>query len=127
MTSISSFTDLKAWQESHKLVIFIYKITNEFPTSEQFGLTNQLRRASVSISSNIAEGFSRKSAKEKSQFYSMGLSSLTEVQNQILVARDIEYISKDQFNQAAELTVTISKLITGLIKTVQNRPLIRNT
>ncbi|MBI4599730.1 four helix bundle protein [Candidatus Uhrbacteria bacterium] len=74
-----SFTDLKAWQEGHTLVLKIYKITQSFPKEEQFGLTNQLRRAAVSLTSNIAEGFGRGSYKEKAQFYSIALGSLTEV------------------------------------------------
>ena len=113
---IKSFTQLFAWQEGHKLVLQIYSVTDNFPQKEQFGLTNQLRRASVSITSNIAEGFSRRSYKEKSQFYSMALGSLTEVQNQLLIARDLAYIQKENFTEAANNTVTINKLLNGLIK-----------
>lgn len=90
---IQSFTDLYAWQAGHKLVLSIYEVTQKFPKEELFGLTNQLRRAAVSITSNIAEGFSRSSYKEKSQFYSMALGSLTEIQNQLLIAKDIKYLS----------------------------------
>ena len=113
---IKSFTDLNAWKEAHKLVLLIYQITKTFPKDEQFGLINQIRRAVISITSNIAEGFSRNSYKEKSQFYSMSLGSLTEVQNQLLIARDLEYLSKDAFKDVASNTVTISKLLNGLIK-----------
>lgn len=113
---IKSFTQLNAWKEAHELVLEIYKITNKFPKEEQFGLTNQIRRAVVSITSNIAEGFSRNSYKEKSQFYSMALGSLTEVQNQILIARDICYINNLEFRKIADKTITVSKLLNGLIK-----------
>ena len=81
---IKSFTDLQVWQEGHKLVLLIYKVTKKFPKEELFGLTNQIKRAGVSITSNIAEGFSRQSYKEKLQFYYMSLGSLTEIQNQLL-------------------------------------------
>lgn len=94
LSKIKSFTDLNTWKEAHKLVLLIYKITKQFPHEEQFGLTNQIRRAVVSITSNIAEGFSRSSYKEKSQFYSISLGSLTEVQNQLLIARDLKYITQ---------------------------------
>lgn len=113
---IKSFTDLIAWKEGHRLVLAVYKITKQFPKEEQFGLTIQLRRAVVSITSNIAEGFSRYSYKEKSQFYSIALGSLTEVQNQLLIAKDLEYITKEEFNEIATQTVTINKIINGLIK-----------
>lgn len=113
---IKSFTDLIVWQEAHKLVLEIYKITLLFPKEEQFGLVNQLRRAVVSITSNIAEGFSRNSYKEKVQFYSIALGSVTEVQNQLLIARDLRYITKEQFAQLAEKTIIINKLLNGLIK-----------
>lgn len=113
---IKSFTQLNAWQEAHSLVLGIYEITKEFPKEEQFGLINQIRRAIVSVTSNIAEGFSRNSYKEKSQFYSMSLGSLTEVQNQLLIARDLKYLSKEKFTDLAEKSVTVSKLLNGLIK-----------
>jgi four helix bundle protein len=113
---IQSFTGLIAWQEAHTLVIMIYRFTSKFPESESFGLTNQLRRAVISITSNIAEGFSRKSFKEKIQFYSMALSSLTEVQNQILAARDVGLMHIKDFAEVAEQSVHVSKLINGLIK-----------
>lgn len=92
-TKIKSFTDLHAWQEGHCLVFDAYSITKEFPRDEKFGLTSQLRRAAVSVTSNIAEGFSRSSYQDKTRFYSIALGSLTEVQNQLLAARDVEYIS----------------------------------
>jgi four helix bundle protein len=115
-TKIKNFTDLNAWKEAHKLVLLVYKLTKLFPKEEQFGLTNQIRRAVVSVTSNIAEGFSRSSYKEKSQFYSIALGSLTEVQNQLLIARDLEYLPKDQFPEIAIVTVTVNKLLNGLIK-----------
>lgn len=88
---IRSFTDLKAWQEAHKLVLMIYKIIKDFPEGEKFGLISQMCRAVVSISSNIAEGFSRRSSKEKIQFYKISQGSITELQNQLLIAKDIKY------------------------------------
>lgn len=122
MTSkIKSFTDLLAWKEAHKLAVLIYKITDEFPNKETYSLTDQIRRCGVSVSSNIAEGFSRQSKKEKLQFYYTAKGSLTELQNQLLIARDVGYLNKEGFNVAAEQTVLVSKLITGLIKSIKNR------
>lgn len=115
-SKIKSFTDLIVWKEGHNLVIKIYKVTKKSPSEEQFGLTNQLRRAAVSVTSNIAEGFSRNSFKEKVQFYSTSVGSLTEVQNQLLVARDIKYISQKYYAELADKTVIVSKLLSGIIK-----------
>lgn len=115
-TKIESFTDLNAWKEAHKFVLMIYKITKLFPKEELFGLTSQIRRAAVSISSNIAEGFSRRSYGDKGQFYSIALGSLTETQNQLLVAKDVEYLNNDNFQELAKQSVIVSKLVNGLIK-----------
>lgn len=116
MEKIHSFTDLNAWKKGHEMVIKIYDLTKAFPQEEIFGLTNQLRRASVSVTSNIAEGFSRTSYKEKAQFYATALGSLTEIQNQILIAKDVGYMPKNSFEELAETTVTTSKLLNGLLK-----------
>lgn len=122
---IKRFTDLNAWRETHKLVLEVYRITKQFPKEEQFGLITQLRRAAVSITSNIAEGFSRNSYREKSQFYAIALGSLTEVQNQLLIARDIGYLSEENFLMSAELSVTANKIVNGLIK--KTKSLIRDS
>lgn len=91
---IKSFKDLYAWQEGYILVLFIYKTTKKFPREEIFSLTNQMRRSAVSITSNIAEGFGRQSYKEKVRFYLIARASLTELQNQILIANGIGYFSQ---------------------------------
>lgn len=103
------------------LVLCIYRMTERFPRNEQFGLTSQLRRAAVSISSNIAEGFSRQSPKDKANFYTIALSSLTEVQNQILIAKDITYLKQEEFYKIEQQTILVSKLINGLLKYVKSR------
>lgn len=122
---IVTFTDLNAWQEGHKSALIIYKITKKFPKEEVFGLTNQMRRCAVSITSNIAEGFSRQSYKEKLQFYSIAQGSVTELQSQLLVARDVEYITSSEFQNLSEQTVKTHKLISGLIK--KSKTLIHNS
>ena len=118
---IKSFTDLNAWKEAHKLVVMIYKITKDFPKEETYSLIDQMKRCSVSITSNIAEGFSRQSKKEKIQFYFISKGSLTELQNQLLVAKDVGYLGKNEFKSTAEQTVAVHKLINGLIKSANNK------
>jgi four helix bundle protein len=113
-TKIKSFTDLNAWKESHKLVLMIYRETEKFPKSEMFGLTNQIRRAAVSVVSNIAEGFSRITTKDKCHFYSMSHGSLTELQSQLIIARDLKFLGKDKFDDIAMQTIEVAKLLSGL-------------
>jgi len=113
---IQKFTDLNAWKEGHQLVLMIYQETKNFPKDERFGLISQLKRCVVSITSNIAEGFSRQSYKEKINFYFIALGSVTELQNQVLIARDTGYISDEKFTEIANQSIKVHKLINGLIK-----------
>ncbi|MDO8558704.1 MAG: four helix bundle protein [bacterium] len=117
---IKSFTDLNTWQEGHKLVLMIYKITEEFPQKETFGLISQMRRCAVSVTSNIAEGFSRNTDKDKYQFYCVAQGSLTELQNQLLISRDVNYLNEVNFQEIIQQTIVANKLINGLkrIKTI---------
>lgn len=118
--TIQSFTDLNAWKEGHILVLDIYEITKNFPKEELFGLVSQMRRCAVSITSNIAEGFSRMSYKEKAQFYAIALGSTSELQNQILIARDIKLIKEDTFEEIMAKATVVHKIIGGLIKASKN-------
>ena len=119
IAKIQSFTDLIAWKKAHALAVSIYKLTDKFPQRETYSLTDQMRRSATSISSNIAEGFSRQSKKEKIQFYYTSKGSLTELQNQLLIARDVGYLVKEEFNSIAQQSIEVSKLINGLIKSIK--------
>jgi len=112
---IRDFTDLHTWQEGHTLVILIYKITKSFPKEEMYSLIDQMRRAAISITSNIAEGFGRQTYKEKVQFYYLTQGSLVELKNQILIARDVNHLSKSDFDLlTAQINLT-NQLLQGLI------------
>ena len=117
---IRTFTDLHAWKESHAFALMIYNTTGRFPSVEQFGLTSQLRRAAVSVTSNIAEGFSRQSQKEKLQFYSIAHGSLSEVQSQLLIARDVRYIDAALCDELFVQSDLVGKLIHGLIRKIRS-------
>lgn len=117
--SARSFTDLIVWQEGHALVLNIYAETKNFPREEIFGITNQLRRAVVSVTSNIAEGFNRKTEKDKLHFYTMAIGSVAEAQNQLLIVRDVGYLDQEKFSKLADQTITIHKLLTGLMKSIR--------
>ncbi len=118
---IKNFTELNAWQHGHELVLGVYGATKTFPQQERFGLSSQLQRAAVSITSNIAEGFSRQTTADKIHFYHMSLGSCSEVQNQLLIARDIDILDKGLFSKLSELSVTTHKLINGMIRSIKER------
>jgi four helix bundle protein len=112
--STKSFKELNVWRKSYDLTILVYKNTNSFPETEKYGITNQIRRASVSICSNIAEGYGRKSIKEKDQFYSIAHGSLTEVENQLLICFGIGYLDKDNLNILLDYCVEVEKMLSRL-------------
>lgn len=118
---ISSFRDLNAWNEGARLTVEIYKQTKSFPVQEQFGITNQMRRASVSITSNIAEGFVRHGLKEKTQFYYMALGSNAELQSQITISLEIGYLDKQTADKLLDISDSVGRLLSGLIRSTNNR------
>jgi four helix bundle protein len=115
LSTIKSFEELPVWQDARKFTNKIYNLTNKFPKEELYGLTSQIRRASVSIMSNIAEGFDRRSDKELSNFLSMSRASSSEVQNDLYIALDLGYISKEEFKEAYQEAKKIAKQINGLM------------
>ena len=112
---IRDFTDLNTWKKGHELVLSIYTLTKNFPKDEVFGLTSQMRRAVVSVTSNIAEGFGRHGYKEKIQFYYLSQGSLIELKNQLIIANDIKYINADDFKKVLDLANVTHQLLQGLI------------
>lgn len=120
-TKIQKFTQLKVWQNAHKLVVEIYKITKQFPDEEKYALGDQMRRCAVSITSNIAEGFGRQGFKEKIQFYYTSQGSNTELQNQLLIARDVNYINNSTFNKLADKSISVAKQLNALIRSIKSK------
>jgi four helix bundle protein len=115
-TKIKEFTDLKVWQEGHRLVMLIYRETKTFPKEETYSLVDQIRRAVTSITANVAEGFGRQGYKEKIQFYYLAQGSLTELKNFLFVARDVGYMSNNRFEDIMnQLTIT-HQLLQGLLR-----------
>ena len=112
---ITDFRDLVAWQKAHRLAVNIYKTTEAFPKSEQFGLTNQIRRAIVSVVSNIAEGFGRRTKADRVHFYDMARASLHETQAQLLIAKDVKYLPESSYMELESTTIECHKILTGLI------------
>ena len=108
------FERLNAWQESRKLVVAVYRLLKKFPEDERFALCNQLRRAVISIPSNIAEGNGRIAIKEQIHFLEIAFGSVMEVYCPLQIALDLGYISEEDFNQIKPLIFNTSKLISGL-------------
>lgn len=121
MEKITSFTQLRTWQNARHLAVHLYEVTRTFPADERFGLTSQLRRAAVSVAANIAEGFSRNTAKDKVNFYGMALGSLTETMSHMYISYDLGYIDKDSLQPILTKTDELQKMIHGLIKTAAGK------
>lgn len=118
-SKIESFTDLKVWQRGHDLVVEIYQATKEFPKREVYALTDQIQRSAVSVTSNIAEGFGRHSYSDRLRFYRTARGSITELQNQLLIAKDVGYLNEDDFNELASKSTKTHKLLQGLISSTK--------
>jgi len=111
-----SFERMIAWKESRLLVKTIYQITSQFPKEELYSLTNQIRRAAISISSNLAEGAGRYSPKDQAHFYQIAYSSLMELMNQLYTSLDLNYIDEPTLEKLKNQILTISYLINKLRK-----------
>lgn len=112
------FKELLVWQHAHLLTLEVYRITQRFPQEERFGLSNQLRRAVVSVESNIAEGSARNTSRDFLQFLFVARGSLAEVEVQLLIAKDLGYITDDEFVQANTPRLSAMKLLQLLIKKI---------
>ncbi|MBI2591294.1 MAG: four helix bundle protein [Candidatus Brennerbacteria bacterium] len=125
--TLKSFKDLIVWQKSVDLAVLVYKTTEIFPRSELYGIVNQMRRSSISISSNIAEGFKRIHKKEKLQFYNVAYGSAAELESQIEVADKLGFFSKENYQNLLSLIIEVSKMIEGLMKSLNSKFYILNS
>ena len=116
MTKIEHFEDIKAWQKARGLVKSVYEITSKGDFVRDYSLREQIRRASISVMSNIAEGFSRQTDKEFIQFLHVAKGSTSEVQSQLYLALDLKYISEATFKELYELLEEIIRLISGFVR-----------
>lgn len=120
--SVQSYNDLIVWQKALDLVEMVYQVTRTFPAEELYGLTNQLRRAVVSIPSNIAEGHARSSTQKFHRFLSIARGSLAEVETQLLIAQRLGYLSTDQLGPILSLQIEINKITNGLMAKLAPKP-----
>jgi four helix bundle protein len=115
---VRTFRELVVWQKALDLVKEIYRVTQEFPKEEIFGLTSQLRRAAVSVPSNIAEGQGRLTEKEFRQFLGNARGSLAEVETQIIIANDLDFINDQDFKNLSAMITEVGRVLNGLISSV---------
>ena len=113
---IESYKDLEVWKKGVRFSIEIYRITEGFPTKEQFGITNQLRRAAASFPANIAEGYGRESTKNYVQFLKTSRGSLNEVETFLYISHGLNYIDRTVLDELIKKSTELGKMITSLIK-----------
>lgn len=118
---INSYKDLIVWQKAVASVTSVYALTKSFPQEEKFGIVNQLNRAAVSIPSNIAEGWGRESSKNYLQFLKIARGSLMETETLLVISKNLNYISDSQFSTITQEIEEVSKILQGLINSVQQK------
>jgi four helix bundle protein len=120
---LKSYKELKVWQRSYQLCLEIYKITKGFPDEEKYGLTSQLRRAAVSVPSNVSEGYGRKTTPEYIQFLYIAYGSVCEIETQILLSGDLGYISNGRLEMLKEGIREVERMLKALIRSLENKHL----
>ncbi|MBM4167418.1 MAG: four helix bundle protein, partial [Ignavibacteria bacterium] len=115
------FKDLIVWQKSYQLSLDVYRITKNFPSEERFGLVSQMRRAAVSVPSNIAEGYGRKTTREYIQALYIAYGSLCELETQSLLSFDLGYIKKVEMEKLHELRSEVERMLMALIKSLEKK------
>jgi len=118
MGKVSSYKDLLIWQRSMDLVERIYKITSKLPTTEQWGLTSQMRRSAISVPSNVAEGYGRQATGEYRHHLSIGRGSLLEVETQVLLCQRLGYLENEEINSLLDEINQIGKMLSSLISKI---------
>lgn len=119
---VASYRDLKVWQLGVDLALEIYRVTSDFPKSEQHGLTSQMRRAAVSIASNVAEGHARKTQKELHRFLNIAKGSLAELETQLIIASELGFVDKKRIEKVLSMTDQESRMLSGLMRTLHESP-----
>jgi four helix bundle protein len=118
---MQEYGKLKVWEKAHALVLRVYSVTRQFPVAERYGLTAQLRRSSASVAINIAEGAGRSSRLSFAHFVEIAASSASETEYQLLLAKDLAYVSEPEYAELAETTREVRRMLTGLRATLVKR------
>ncbi len=120
---LKNYRDLKVWQKSYRLCLDLYRITKKFPKEERYGLTSQIRRAAVSIPSNIAEGYGRKTTADYLRFLYIAYGSICEFETQLLLSGDLNYVNIENLKALKDGTEEVERMLKALIKSLENKRL----
>jgi len=118
---MQDFRQLKVWEKAHHLALDVYKSTVTFPREEMYGLTSQIRRASVSIPTNIAEGCGRRTDADFARFIQIAMGSASETEYELILARDLEFLAKGRFEELQGKTEEVKRMLASLLKTLRTR------
>jgi S23 ribosomal protein. len=121
LQTIESYKDLEAWRLAVQATKAVYRLSERFPTEERFGLISQIRRASVSIPSNIAEGWGRQSTQDYVRFLRMARGSIFEVETQIVLARELGFVADEQTTEADSILKDAGRVLAGLIRSIERK------
>jgi four helix bundle protein len=116
---MKDFRQLKVWEKSHQLALAVYKATKDFPKEELYGLTSQIRRSSMSIPTNIAEGCGRNTDKEFARFLQIAMGSASETEYQLILARDLGFLSQDSYGALQNEVEEVKRMLASLLKTLR--------
>lgn len=120
---LKTYKDLIAWQKAYNLCLVVYRKTQAFPKSEQYGLTSQLNRSALSVPSNIAEGYTRPGTSEYLRFLYIAYASLAELETQLFLAKDLNFLKQKDFDLIIELHGEVQRIMYGLIKSLKSKTL----
>jgi len=116
-----NYRDLQVWGKAHNLTVELYRVSREFPREETYGLTSQLRRAAISIGSNLAEGCGRRTSTELARFVRVAMGSASELDYQLLLARDLGFMKDDDFERTAKDLTEVRKMLTAFLSSVEKQ------
>ena len=115
------FRQYHVWQKAHELTLLTYRVSKEFPADERFGLTAQIRRSVASILTNIAEGCGRHGDKDRARFFNIAAGSASEVEYQLTLSRDLDYLEKTRFKELNDLAIEVKKMLSSLISRLRGK------
>ncbi len=113
---MKDFRNLKVWQEAHQLSLAVYRVTKDFPRDEQYGLTSQIRRSSFSVGANISEGCGKDTDADLKRYLQIAMGSSSELENYLILARDLEYIHKEEYDSLQSALVNVRKMLNAFIQ-----------